>query len=289
MKANPELQGLDGQQLTNLYREIHQLGFDKQPCVRDLILEIWVGRQRERLLTSTGSRLSGLGADLRRRLTTRGERAMRLRQVIAIGDKIDGGDPLFDLRPVWMASPETVAQIFPREALFDVVIFDEASQCRLEEALPVLMRAKRVVIAGDPKQLPPTRFFESAVITSDNVEAETEQELFEAHQSEIEDLLTAALSLDIQESHLDVHYRSRNSDLVEFSNHQFYGSRLQAIPGHPRNRIRFAPITVYPVGGVYEERTNIAEAEQVARIVADLLRRAEPPFDRHCLLQPDST
>ena len=277
LKANPDLQGLDGQQLTNLHREIHQLGYDKQPCVRDLILEIWVGRQRERLLASTGSRLSGLGADLRRRLTTRGERAMRLRQVIAIGDKIDGGDPLFDLKPVWMASPETVAQIFPREALFDVVIFDEASQCRLEEALPVLMRAKRVVIAGDPKQLPPTRFFESAVITSDNVEAETEQELFEAHQSEIEDLLTAALSLDIQESHLDVHYRSRNSDLVEFSNHQFYGSRLQAIPGHPRNRIRFAPITVYPVGGVYEERTNIAEAEQVARIVADLLRRSEPP------------
>ena len=59
---------------------------------------------------------------------------------IAAGDRgwhgnTEGGDPLFDLRPVWMASPETVAQIFPRDALFDVVIFDEASQCRLEEAL----------------------------------------------------------------------------------------------------------------------------------------------------------
>jgi len=53
-----------------------------------------------------------------------------------------------------MASPETVAQIFPRRCLFDVVIFDEASQCRLEEALPVLTRAKRVVIAGTPSSCP---------------------------------------------------------------------------------------------------------------------------------------
>ena len=277
LKSNPQLQALDGTQLTNLHREVHRLQSEKQPRVRDLILDLWIGRQRERLLSLTGSRLSGLGADLRRRLTTRGERAMRLRQVIAVGSKIDGGDPLFDLRPVWMASPETVAQIFPRAELFDVVIFDEASQCRLEEALPVLTRAKRVVIAGDPKQLPPTRFFESAVITSDNTDIETDQDLFEAHQSEVEDLLTAALSLDIQESHLDVHYRSRNADLVEFSNRQFYGSRLQAIPGHPRNRIRFAPITLYHVAGVYDERTNAAEAAQVCQIVADLLRRSEPP------------
>ncbi len=65
-----------------------------------------------------------------------------------------------------MASPETVAQVFPRRPLFDVVVFDEASQCRLEEALPVLVRGKRAVIAGDPHQLPPTRFFESGLVRS---------------------------------------------------------------------------------------------------------------------------
>lgn len=277
LKSAPALQTLDGIQLSGLHHEAQRLEAEQRTTVRDLILDNWTERQRQRLLTSTGSRLSGLGADLRRRLTTRGERAMRLRQVISIGSRIPEGDPLFDLRPVWMASPETVAQIFPRDALFDVVIFDEASQCRLEEALPVLTRARRVVIAGDPKQLPPTRFFETAVVTSDTIDAETDQELFESHQSEVEDLLTAALSLDIQESHLDVHYRSRNADLVEFSNRQFYGSRLQAIPGHPRNRIRFAPITLYQAKGVYEERANAIEATQVCKIVADLLRRSEPP------------
>ena len=110
---------------------------------------------------------------------------MRVRQMIGAGVGIEGGDPLFDLRPVWMASPDVVTQLFPREAVFDVVIFDEASQCRLEEGLPGLLRAKRVVIAGDPQQLPPTRFFESGVAQSKEHEAEDEQGLFEAQQSEV--------------------------------------------------------------------------------------------------------
>lgn len=277
LTASPQLLSLDGSRIDQLSRDVRQLQRDKQRIVRDVILDYWTNRQRQKLLAMTGTRLNSAGADLRRRLTSRGERAMRLRQVIAVGSQLPGGDPLFDLCPVWMVSPETVAQIFPREALFDVVIFDEASQCRLEEALPVLTRAKRVVIAGDPKQLPPSRFFESTVISSDNSQVETEQELFEAHQSQEEDLLSAALSINLQECYLDVHYRSRNADLVEFSNEHFYGSRLQVIPGHPRNRIRFAPITLYQVNGVFEDRANPVEAERVCGIVADLLRRSEPP------------
>jgi len=202
---------------------------------------------------------------------------MRLRQVVHAGLGTAGGDPLFDLRPVWMASPETVAQVFERKPLFDMVIFDEASQCRLEEALPVLTRAQRVVVAGDPKQLPPTRFFESALAVSEDDDVETEQELFEVQQGEIEDLLNAALNVEIQESYLDVHYRSRNADLIQFSNENFYGSRLQPIPGHPSNRARFAPVTLYRCNGVYDKRCNPAEADQVCRIVQDLLRRAKPP------------
>jgi hypothetical protein len=275
--AGSLLQELDGQRLQGSLERYRNLDLDKKGLVRDAVLCRWVTRQKERLLVSTESRLSSQGADLRRRLTMRGERALRLRQVVAVGQGIDGGDPLFDLRPVWMASPETVAQVFPRRPVFDVVIFDEASQCRLEEALPVLTRARRVVIAGDPKQLPPTRFFESALAVSEEDEIETEEQLFEVHQGEIEDLLGAALGLDIQQCYLDVHYRSRNADLIEFSNQQFYSSRLQPLPGHPSRRARFAPITLYRAGGVYEQRRNAAEAEQVCRITGDLLKRAEPP------------
>ena len=277
LKSQEALQSVDSHRLTGCLDRYQTLEQQKRQAVRDAIVHEWTQRQRQRLLAPNGKRLGPLGAELRRRLTIQGERAMRLRQVITLGAAIDGGDPLFDLRPVWMASPETVAQLFPRRPIFDVVIFDEASQCRLEEALPVLTRGRRAVIAGDPKQLPPTRFFESAIAQSDEEPVETEEQLFEARQGEIEDLLAAALNLTIQESHLDVHYRSRNSDLIEFSNQHFYDSRLQPIPAHPSRRARTAPLTLHRVDGVYDKRCNVAEAEYVARLVRDLLMRPDSP------------
>ncbi len=135
----------------------------------------------------------------------------------------------------------------------------------------------RVVIAGDPMQLPPTRFFESAVASSDDEELETDQQLFESQQGEVEDLLEAALGLDIHQCYLDVHYRSRNADLIAFSNENFYSSRLQPIPAHPSHRAETPPLVIHRVQGVYEKRQNEIEAEQVVAIVRDLLRGSEPP------------
>ncbi|QRN93002.1 DUF4011 domain-containing protein [Archangium violaceum] len=278
VRENPVLQHIDADRHHASQTRHRALEARKRELVRDVILHRWTERQRERLLASTGGRLNGLGAELRRRLLLRGERALRVRQVIAAGAGAEGGDPLFDMRPVWMASPQTVAQIFSRRELFDVVIFDESSQCRLEEALPVLTRAKRVVIAGDPKQLPPTRFFESAVVQSqEELDAEDEQGLFEDQQSEVEDLLGAALNLEIDQCYLDVHYRSRNADLIGFSNEHFYDSRLQAIPGHPSNRVEHAPLRLVHAGGLYEKRVNVVEARAVGALVKELLSRPEPP------------
>ncbi|HMO26740.1 MAG TPA: AAA domain-containing protein, partial [Tepidisphaeraceae bacterium] len=277
LTTDPALRQVDPTRLNDAFTRIRQLESRKRELVRDQILLRWVGLQQSRLLARTGSRLNPLGADMRRRLMLRGERALRLRQVVAMGNAGKESDPLFDLRPVWMASPETVAQVFPRLPLFDVVVFDEASQLRLEESLPVLVRGRRVVIAGDPKQLPPTRFFESAVATSEDESIETEQDLFEAQQSSVEDLLGAALNLSIQQSYLDVHYRSKTAELIEFSNRHFYGSRLQAVPTHPSRRRPVPAITLYEVGGTYVDRSNEIEADKVVEIVADLLARANPP------------
>ncbi len=292
VRSVPALAAIDADGMRVAFERLRALEQGKAAHVRDAILHRWTEKQKERLLASTGSRLNSAGADLKRRLTLRGEHALKLRPMIAAGDRGAGeaepkatgphaaaaSDPLFDVRPVWMVSPQTAAQIFPRRALFDVVVFDEASQCRLEEALPVLLRAKRVVIAGDPKQLPPTRFFESAVAQStDDADLETEQGLFEEQQSEIEDLLAAALNLEVEQSYLDVHYRSRNADLIAFSNRNFYDARLQPIPGHPSRRALLPPVRLVPVEGVYEKRTNLAEARKVVEIVRDLLARKEPP------------
>jgi hypothetical protein len=278
LQSDPRLQGIDAQRIASTFERYRKLEQKKRDLVRDAILHRWVSKQKERLLASTGSRLNAMGAELKRRLTLRGERAMRLRQVLAVGQSAEGGDPLFDVRPVWMASPETVAQLFPRAEVFAVVVFDEASQCRLEETLPVLVRGRRVVIAGDPRQLPPTRFFESAIAASDDdEEITTDQQLFEHQQGEIEDLLGAALNLSIDQCYLDVHYRSRSADLIEFSNEHFYSNRLQAIPGHPKNRPETAPLLLHATSGTYHKRENAAEADKVVELVRGLLAQKKPP------------
>lgn len=95
----------------------------------------------------------------RRGLRFRGPKSQRLREIVETGSTRG----LFEQRPCWLANPGTVSQIFPlKSGIFDLVIFDEASQCPPEYALPALFRGKRVVVAGDGKQLPPTMFFKAA-------------------------------------------------------------------------------------------------------------------------------
>lgn len=279
LAADPAIRQVDAKRIAQLFDRFSDLTQQRQGLCQVRAQGRWIEVQRSRLLVGTGSKLNSAGAAIKTRLLVRGSNALRLRQVIQHGAKTDGGDPLFDLRPVWMASPETIAQIFPREPLFDVLIFDEASQLKMEDALPVLTRAKRIVIAGDPKQLPPTRFFESAATASikEYDDVESDSDLFESQQANAEDLLSAALSMNVDQSYLDVHYRSRNSDLIEFSNDNFYGGRLQAIPAHPRNYTTAQPLVLYEVGGTYSESVNPVEANQVVTIVRDLLKRADPP------------
>jgi hypothetical protein len=115
------------------------------------------------------------------------------------------------------------------------------------------------------------------VQSQEEAEAEGEQGLFEEQQAEVEDLLGAALNLEIDQCYLDVHYRSRNADLIGFSNEHFYDSRLQAVPGHPSNRVEHAPLRLVHAGGRYEKRVNEVEARAVAALVKELLSRPEPP------------
>ena len=277
LQENPALAHIDTARIDAAFDELNQRLVEKQELTRRAIVGYWTNLQRSRLLAGTGNRVNSNGAGLRQRLLVRGKRALTLRQLVTAGADIEGGDPLFDLCPVWMASADTVAQIFPREAVFDSVVFDEASQCRLEEALPVLLRAKRVVIAGDPRQLPPTRFFESAMVDSEDTDAETPEEIHQQQMSETEDLLAAALNLDVHEAFLDVHYRSQNEALIGFSNEHFYQGRLQPIPGHPKNKSLTAPIHLVRVDGLYKDQTNPGEAAAIVDLVAELLAEKQPP------------
>lgn len=280
VQQNPILQRCDAARIDGNFKRLRELTGQKAAYEARMIQFIWQKHQRERLLASTGSRLSSNGADLRRRLMLRGKQASRIRQVIHDGLTMAGGDPLFDIHPVWMTSPETASTIFPPDRIFDVVIFDEASQCRLEEGLPVLLRGENVVIAGDTKQLPPTRFFESAIVSSDSTEDDDlgSEGLFQSQQSDIEDLLSASLNIEVEQAYLDVHYRSQNEDLIRFSNEAFYGSRLQAIPAHPNAGFsKSSPVVLNQVHGTCENRQNQIEAHFVVERVREILASPDAP------------
>jgi hypothetical protein len=133
---------------------------------------------------------------------------------------------LLDVVPVWLMSPETTAILFPREPIFDLLIIDEASQCTVENGLPVLTRAHRAVVAGDDKQMPPSSFFKSAtgLEIDESSDAEVAPDAFDS-----ESLLVLARATG-SGSPLRWHYRALFEELIAFSNHSMYGGSLLTIP-----------------------------------------------------------
>lgn len=195
---------------------------------------------------------------------------------------------LLDVVPVWLLSPETMAILFPREPLFDLVVFDEASQCTVESGLPVLLRAKRVVVAGDEKQMPPTSFFQMGASAGDEADPEatpTESPVGAAPEAEADDardMLTAESLLTLTRSRvrhtaLEWHYRCQDESLIAFSNHAMYGGGLLTIPSTRRADaepgLRFVQIE----NGEYDAGANVPEAERVVDLVAELLAEPTPP------------
>jgi primosomal replication protein N'' len=215
-----------------------------------------------------------------------GQRARRLREVVERGDPLG----LFKLRPVWMVNPEMASRLFPLQAgLFDLVIFDEASQLPVECVLPGLFRAKRVVVSGDEKQMPPSRFFGSQ-LDSDEEEGgdewlnadderfdETERERLTqaAGRREVKDctdLLALTQNL-LPTATLEIHYRSKYRQLIDFSNAAFYSGRLNVPARHPASEVRRAkPIEVDRVNGRYADQTNETEADRVVHRLRELWR-----------------
>lgn len=140
----------------------------------------------------------------------------------------DSGAVLQRLKPVWLMSPLSVADTLPLDAEpFDVVIFDEASQVPLEEAVPTLFRGKQVIVVGDTMQLPPTGFFASKGDGAD--EDETSEEAAIGHELSSDSLLSHA-DRSLPSVMLGWHYRSRSEVLISYSNRAFYGGQLLTVP-----------------------------------------------------------
>lgn len=174
---------------------------------------------------------------------------------------------LQQLQPCWMMSPASVAQFIPADAAphFDVVIIDEASQMRPEEALGAIARGKQLVVVGDPKQLPPSDFFK--------VRSEQEFEDDASDESDVlddESILDMSLKVFYPARRLKWHYRSRHESLIAFSNQHFYDNSLTVFPS-PNNQ--FAVEYRYVENGGYRSGTNVNEALYVANAAAEFIRQ----------------
>src|SRR5207249_354543 len=120
-------------------------------------------------------------------------------------------------------SPLSVATYLSRDSVkFDVVIFDEASQMPAEDAVGAILRGDQLIVAGDPKQLPPTRFFERSLEDQILLDVEVEESL----ESVLEDCEASSM----QRCMLEWHYRSRHESLIAFSNAEFYQNGLITFP-----------------------------------------------------------
>ena len=176
---------------------------------------------------------------------------------------------LLALRPCWMASPLSVSQLIPGGApLFDVVIFDEASQVLPEDAITSLLRGRQAVIAGDQRQLPPTTFF----ATGDPGEEGDEDGATAGFQS-ILDVMSSFLEPAWS---LDWHYRSRDEALIAYSNHRIYGGRLVTFPGPGgAGAVRHELVPHIPGAGAQQASVS-AEVQRVVDLVREhVLARAD--------------
>jgi len=170
------------------------------------------------------------------------------------------------LTPCLLMSPLSIAQYLSADASnFDLVVFDEASQIPVWDAIGAMARGKQVVMVGDPKQLPPTNFFDRA----DSSDGDAEDV-----EGDLESILDECLGASLPTRNLSWHYRSRHESLIAFSNHRYYAGGLVTFPS-PVTEDR--AVSFHLVKGRYEKggaRINQPEAQA---LVADLVRRLKSP------------
>ena len=161
------------------------------------------------------------------------------------------------LKPCFMMSPLTVANyIEPSGIKFDVLIMDEASQVKPEEAIGAIARANQFIVVGDPQQMPPSNYFEREISSYDN---EEEIDVIDEDKS----ILEAAISANFPMKTLNWHYRSLHESLIAFSNYNFYENKLIVFPSPKANTAEFGIKFNYIQDGYFLNQINQIEAQKV--------------------------
>lgn len=168
---------------------------------------------------------------------------------------------LTQITPCLLMSPLSIAQYLSADqSMFDVVIFDEASQITVWDAIGAISRGKNVIVVGDTQQLPPTNFFNRQ--DDDDVREDVEQDLAS--------ILDEFLGAGVPQLALNWHYRSKYESLIAFSNQRFYNGNLVTFPS-PITEDR--AVRLMPVDGVYDRGASQTNRREAEAIVAEIVRR----------------
>ena len=180
------------------------------------------------------------------------------------------GGALQALKPCFMMGPLSVAQyLAPGELQFDLIVMDEASQLKPEDAVGAIARGGQIVIVGDPKQLPPTNFFQRVSLDAEDDGDDDSRTVVEEGES----ILDVASTLYQPVRRLRWHYRSRHHSLIAFSNREFYNDDLIIFPSayHEDSNlgVKYHPVSA----GIFENRRNAPEAEFVVKAVMEHMEK----------------
>ncbi|HEY8400006.1 MAG TPA: AAA domain-containing protein [Cytophagaceae bacterium] len=254
----PVLRSVSTMRMEQLERQLQQAIKEKLKICKEILLL----RARENTYRHVNfNRLNNMVTyrELKHQVTKK-KKVWPLRKVIS-----SFSHEIFDLIPCWMASPESVSALFPMEPFFDLVIFDEASQCYVEKGIPAIYRAKQIVITGDSKQLPPNDLY------SIRYDDETEEDE-NAFVLETDSLLDVA-SKYLTRVQLTGHYRSRKPELIDFSNKYFYKNTLRLLPRREDMLSSETAIEFIKVEGLWKNQCNAPEAAKVIDLINSLLKK----------------
>ena len=183
-------------------------------------------------------------------------------------------------RPLWLASILGAPNRIPREqGLFDLVIFDEASQCDIGSALPLLARACRAVIVGDDRQLsfiPQLAIAQDRNLMSAQKLPQTGMGRFAQSRKSLFDL--ARSTPEVPAVMLRDQYRSA-SDIVDYINGDFYAGKLRVaadqeglrVPTTTRPGIHWTHVPPEADPGNPGANTNVAEIRAIVENLEQLL------------------
>lgn len=250
----PILRSVSSFRIDHLTQELQQAIDDKMGISQEILLL----KSRERTYANLEyNRLNNLVTykDLYHQVTKK-SKIWPIRRVLS-----QFHEEVFSLLPCWLASPESASAIFPMEETFDLVIFDEASQCFAERGIPAMYRGKQVVIVGDDKQLQP----------NDLYRVRWEEDTDDLPELEVDSLLSLAKQY-LNEVSLRGHYRSKSLELIEFSNLHFYQGKLKLLPDYHLAKTGAPAIHYLQQKGTWINNTNLMEANAVMNLITDLTR-----------------